>query len=153
MVFIVMAIGLAFWLSWRTVHVTGPARLIDNILTTQQVTINDLDLESIRIELIATIEMELVEQLSASNIEQPEQAAKLMLANATAFLEVYNAVVSQINEKLKSVPKAESEWQKLTAESDQQIYQAGNMCLSIVRHDEHWRLQSFMPCEPEETTL
>ncbi|WP_411746321.1 hypothetical protein [Reinekea sp.] len=152
LLFFVAAIGVSYWLSWRSAHVVGPATLIEKIRSTQQVTLDLIDVENIRAELISTIETRLIDQLSASNIEQPRQTAKLMLPDATDFLSKDKMVVSQVNQQLKKLPKAENAWQQLSAESEQQMYHVLDKCLLIARVERHWILQSIGVCERPVST-
>jgi hypothetical protein len=152
LLFLVVAIGASYWLSWRSSHIVGPTKLIEKIRSTQQVTLDVIDVENFRVELIKSIETRLIEQLSASNIDQPRQTAKLMLPDATDFLNKDKMIVSQVNQQLKKLPKAENAWQKLSSESGKQVYSALDKCLVIVQSEGVWILQSISVCELETRT-
>lgn len=152
LLFIVAAIGLSYWLSWRAAHVVGPASLIEKIRSTQQVTLDIIVVEDIRAELINSIETQLTEQLSASNVNQPTQTAKLMLPDATDFLNKDKMVVSQVNQQLKKLPQAENAWQIVSSKSDQQVYRVLDKCLTISRIEGNWRLKNLNECERSVST-
>ena len=152
LVFLVTVVGLGTWFSWRSNHIVGPTRFIEKIRTTQQVKVNEVDIESIRAEFVSAIEKRLIEQLSASNIDQPAEAAKLMLPDAVDFLSKDKVLVNLINQQLKKLPKAENAWQKLSSASDRQMHRSLDKCLVIARVEGDWILQHIGACDPVDVT-
>ena len=153
-VFLVLLVfsGVVFWWAWRSAHVVGPARFIEKIRESQRLTLKEIDVESIRAILISSIDERLTSQLSASNISQPDQTTQIMLPQVTDFLNKDKAVLNVVNQQLKQLPIAESGWQKITSNSDEQVYSSLGKCLTIVRMDSDWILQKIDDCNRDIDT-
>jgi hypothetical protein len=128
------------------VHVVGPAQFIEQIRTNQTLSIHEIDVETIRHDFTLEIQSRLVDQLSASNIEQPEKAAELMLFQASDFLQNDAQLIMALNRQLALLSKREADWQLASSNNDLQVFRTDDQCLTITRVEGSWRLKRLTAC-------
>ncbi|MBU2864222.1 hypothetical protein KO489_10235 [Reinekea forsetii] len=146
-VVLVIAISITFLISWRSTHISAPAQLVDDIRTSQKVTLSTTTIQQVREQYKRLIEAQLISQLKASNIEAPIEASTLMMPLATEFLKDDKAVAAWLNERLSALPKDKEQWQLLEKSASEHVYRVQTHCLTIERMNGFWAFKQLELCD------
>ncbi|MDN3647362.1 hypothetical protein QWZ13_00400 [Reinekea marina] len=146
-VVLIIAISITFLISWRSTHISAPAQLVDDIRTSQKVALSTTAIQHVREQYKSLIEMQLISQLKASNIEAPNEASTLMMPLATEFLKDDKAVVAWLNQRIRALPKVKEQWQLIEKSSSEQVYRVQTHCLTIERTNGLWAFKQLELCD------
>lgn len=85
--------------------------------------------------------------LSRANVPDADTSAKLLLTQATAFLQDEDSLHTWLERYLNDLSLPETQLVVTSPELDRQILQAGETCLVIARQQHRWQLVSLLTCQ------